>query len=158
MLVLLLLAVGGYVAFQSSYVQTKVTQRLARYLSKELNATVSVGGVDLELVKTLVLEGVYVEDQQGDTLLYLGDIKGDINSYNLNDAYFDIETLYLGDGVVYLADRGDGLNLDFLIDYFRSDSPSDSPAPELHCGELVLHNVAFRYDVDAEAPEPMGMD
>lgn len=155
---LVVLLVGAYIALQSSYVQTRLTNELANYLSRELNAVVSVDAVDLEFVKTIALDGVYVEDQQGDTLLYLGTLKADVNSYNLSNTQFDLGFVGLENGVVNLREREDGLNLDFLIDYFASDSSAGGAPPHITCDELVLHNMRFRYDVDAAEPVAYGMD
>lgn len=64
-------------------VQQFITNKATGYLEKKLGTKVSVGKLYIGLPKTVVLEKIYVEDKQKDTLLYGGSIKVDIGLIDL---------------------------------------------------------------------------
>jgi len=45
-----------YIIFKSPFLQTIITQRIATYLSEKLKTEVTVGGVDISLLKVLFLK------------------------------------------------------------------------------------------------------
>ncbi|MEO9210338.1 MAG: hypothetical protein ABI208_04525, partial [Ginsengibacter sp.] len=94
----------------------KVTQRL----SKDLNTTVSIKHIDLQLFDKMLLEGTLVLDRKKDTLLYAGKVK-----VNITDWFFfknDIVLNYIGlDDAIINLNRTDSIwNYQFLMDYFSS--------------------------------------
>lgn len=64
-------------------VQQFITNKATAYLQKKLDTKVSVGRLYIGLPKNVVLENIYLEDRQKDTLLYGGNIKVDISLINL---------------------------------------------------------------------------
>jgi hypothetical protein len=56
--------------------QNWAMQKVVKTLSEELKTKVTLKSIDFELINNLVLEGLYVEDQQGDTLAYFWKTKG----------------------------------------------------------------------------------
>lgn len=83
--------VGLYFLLQAPFVQNWLIGKLTNWLSKELQTTVSVQHIDIELFDKVALDGFYVADQQGDTLLYAGQLR-----VGLNSNFF----AFLGDRVV----------------------------------------------------------
>jgi hypothetical protein len=69
-------------------VQTFLTQRITAVLSEKLGTKVSVKGVNIEFFKTVVLEGIYIEDLKKDTLVFAEKLKADISNYNIDSSYF----------------------------------------------------------------------
>ena len=101
-LILAALIFGGYAALRSPYVQTRITQRIADYLSGELNTTITVNGVDIGFFNRLIIEGLYVEDQQGDTLGNIQRLHIGVKSLNIEKHKILIDRLTL-DSVVFNA-------------------------------------------------------
>ena len=83
-ILLLLLFTSGllYVLLRSSPVQTWLAGIATDYLSKELGTRVSISGVDIEFFKTGILEDLYIEDKQGDTLIYVHRLKLDYRTFD----------------------------------------------------------------------------
>ena len=69
----------GYILLRSRPFQNWAAQKTVNYLSKELKTRVALKSIDFELVNNLVLEGLYIEDRQGDTLAYFGKLKTSFN-------------------------------------------------------------------------------
>ncbi len=69
-----------YFLLQSPFVQNWLIGKVTAFLSEKLQTTVRVEHVDIEFFDNLVLEGLYVADQKGDTLLYAGKLTAGLNS------------------------------------------------------------------------------
>lgn len=153
--VLVLLLIGFYFVLQSPVVQNWIIQKVTAYLSEELKTEVRIENVRIEFFDNLVLDHFYVADRNGDTLLYAGklvaglnsnffallDNKAEFNEISLHHARFNIK-------------RGEGQaesNLQFIIDYFRTDTPEPKQAPRpfnIKVQKLELIDVEFlSYDV-----------
>jgi hypothetical protein len=146
--VLLFLLLTIFFVLKSSRVQTYVTQRLSSYLSDEYNTVVKTGRVELSLFEGLVLEDLYVEDQQKDTLLYVGSVgvfpKGFPRSTSkLNFRSISADRLYLN--VYELPDST--LNMQFILDAFASEDTSETSELLLTCRELTISESRINYRV-----------
>lgn len=62
-------------------VQQYVAERSAAYLSERLHTRVGVKGFNLKLLNKLTLDGVFIADQQGDTLLYTRHLEMNITDW-----------------------------------------------------------------------------
>jgi hypothetical protein len=93
-----------YFVLQSTAVQNWLIQKVTAYLSDALQTKVEIRHINFELFDNLVLEGLYIQDLQGDTLLYAEKLSAGLNSnifsllsnklefddLNLNKARFNI--------------------------------------------------------------------
>ena len=71
MLLLLAVPVLSLLFLQNRQVQTKVSKILAEKLSEELGATITLSSVNYSFFKRIQIRDVYIEDLNGDTLLYV---------------------------------------------------------------------------------------
>lgn len=97
-------------------VQNWAVDQAARFASRKLGTTVSIDHVDLGLFNKLQVEGFYVEDYQGDTLLYANKVEAGIAAF---------KPLTLGvakvDGALLrLAQTPEGgINIKQVVDHMR---------------------------------------
>ncbi|MEM9023930.1 MAG: hypothetical protein AAGB22_09320, partial [Bacteroidota bacterium] len=155
--VLCLLLLASYAAIRTETVQTCLTQRLAARFSEKLETTVSIDRVYLAFFTTLRLEGFYVEDQHGDTLLHAPLIEGAITDFALDSNYVHLASLHLQRPTFYLQHhRSDtALNLAFILQAFASEDTTSGTPPHLRCDALTLEQLHFRYtDHHDTLPEP----
>ena len=118
------------VAINIPWVQNRLVKELTQYLSAELETTVSLERIDIEFFDGLELEGFYLEDLDGDTLLYAGDLTANFNTglRALLANRLEIEELKLSNARVGLKRTAEGVNFQFLVDYFaRPDSLEKRP-------------------------------
>ncbi|HSY75682.1 MAG TPA: hypothetical protein VK890_02430, partial [Bacteroidia bacterium] len=103
-------------------VQTWLCQRVAGYYSKKWHTKVTVGRVDFELMKKLVLKNVYVQDQHADTLLYANELKFDIGSIDFTNHILRVSNIDIDQTKVHFITYKNKheLNLQFIIDSFAS--------------------------------------
>ncbi len=113
-------------------VQTWVTQKLASYLSKQLNTKVSIKGVDIEFIKNIVLEDLYIEDQHSDTLLFVKELKVNIGPIIIDKSKFSINSVSLIKPKFHLKvyKNEKVSNLQFILDFFASPKTIDTTRPQ----------------------------
>jgi len=68
--VVVVVLVTLYFVLQLPSVQNWLVQKTTTFLSKELGSKVSLSRVDIEFFDNVVLENLYIEDLEGDTLIY----------------------------------------------------------------------------------------
>ncbi|MCB0396817.1 MAG: translocation/assembly module TamB [Flavobacteriales bacterium] len=143
-----LLLTCGYGAIRSPYVQTKVVQWIAGKLSKKWNTNVSIQGFDLTFFSGFVLEGLYVEDQKGDTLLYVESISAGIQGVSRKEKLIRLESLRLKRPVIHLHkyDTDSVLNFQFILDSLASkDTTKKSKGWGVTCPAYYLENGALSF-------------
>jgi hypothetical protein len=68
-------------SLQYKPVQTYIAKKAAAYLSKELHTTIGIKSLYIKPFKSVVLEGLYVQDLDKDTLLYTQQFTVDLNYF-----------------------------------------------------------------------------
>jgi len=127
-----------------------MSQRAANYLSDELKTKVSIEGVNIQFFTSVVLEGIYVQDLHGDTLLYAPDFVVNLSNFSFGNKYIKVESITLSNTTIKLKKyKGEkGLNFRFIQQYFASSdtTTSSEPSPwKVDLGEIKLENVNFSY-------------
>lgn len=161
LLVLLIILVF---AVKSSAFQTWLAQSIAAYLSSELGAEVRIARVDIDFFDYATLEGVYVSDQHGDTILYAPKIHCDISLLSLKKEKLALSKAELVDPHIELT-KYEGekrWNYAFLEDYFSSDKPKKKdPNKEpwdFTCDKILLTNADFHYNNYNKPGQDYGID
>jgi len=142
-----------YLVLQIPAVQNEAARRVTKALSEELNTTVTLKNISIEFFDKLVLDEFYIEDLKGDTLLYSGQLKANINTSipALFRRQLEIEAITLSNGSFNIQrDSSEAVNnLGFIAEYFaKSDttvlSDTSSQAPfHLNVKALYLNNLTF---------------
>jgi hypothetical protein len=133
-------------------VQTYLTSHVSNYLEKKLETTVRVEGVKIALPKTIVIEGLYFEDQNKDTLLYLGNMEIDVALFGLVRNKVNVEHILIQNLVsgVHRKAPGNTFNFQFIIDAFASTDTvpvnnKESKPWDLSVGEVHLEQISLSY-------------
>jgi hypothetical protein len=147
---ILLLAIGIWIlSFEK--VQQLLVQRGARYLSEKLHTKVSVNRAHLAFFNSFEMEGVYVEDQQQDTLAYIGKIElraSELLSSYWNDNKAIIKTIGIEDAYIYLHRKQDSIwNYDFVAEAFGGSSEQPDQQPEIQKQQPVTKPAGFEIDL-----------
>lgn len=145
-------------------VQNWAAHKATAYLSKELGTTVSVRSLYIKPFSSLVLENLYVLDQQKDTLLntpkltvgfsfiYRPKINFTIFGHPIftvkPQRHIGLNVIQLDNGSFYLKKLKDNsTNLSFILNHFKSkDTTKSTGEPwKLDIGTVALNNFHFRY-------------
>ena len=121
-LVTIILPLSLSVLINIGAVQNWVVDAAARFASRKLGTEVSIEHVDLGLFNRLQVEGFYVEDYQGDTLLYAHRVETGITAFKpLTFGVAKVDSALLR-----LAEMPDGeINIKQVVDRLRSGKGSN---------------------------------
>lgn len=153
-LVMLLLASLSMIVlvFQYKPVQTWAAKKVTQYLSDELQTKVSIRSLYIKPFSSIVLEELYVLDQQKDTLLHTPKLSVTLNNFSLfssiRNRRLDFSAIQLDNGAFYLKKLKDSTtNLKFIIDYFDSGDTLKKPTRPwtLNFDRITINNLRFRY-------------
>jgi hypothetical protein len=137
-----------------------LAQQVAGYYASEMKTTITIDKVDIRFFDSVLLEGVYIEDQKGDTLIYAPKLTTDIGELSLGKSFIDIDQIALDNARINLKvyEGEQDLNLQFLVDYFASEDTTESEW-KFTVDQIAVSNAHFSY-VDENAPplEGSGMN
>ncbi len=152
-LYLLLFLVVVILLIQTAPVQNFLRKKTVAYLEKKLQTKVAVGRIYIGLPKNVVLEDIYVEDRQKDTLLSGGRVKANLNLYKLifhNEV--DVKSLELENITAKIKRQlpDTSFNFQFIVDAFapKSASPSDpnDSTSSIAIHSLEMNQIRFLYN------------
>lgn len=105
-------------AVRSPLVQTQIADYLTATLGKMLNTKVSIGKARYYINQGLTLQNVLVFDQNGDTLVYVPQLSGYLNSVNIDEKSIDIRRAYLRGMKAFVTKTDSSDNFGFIADAF----------------------------------------
>ena len=133
---------------QTEWGQNWLAQQVTSRLSKDLRSRISISKVKIGLfnLDKLDLQGVLVEDQKKDTLLYAGNFQVRITDWFIFKNKAVLKYVGLSDAVINI-NRNDSIwNYQFLADYFASDgstSKKKESGIQFNLQKIILNNVSF---------------
>jgi hypothetical protein len=148
MLLLLLAVLVCYFLIQQPKVQNWLTQKVTKKLSETLGTEVAVNHLQIDFLNHLNVKGVYIEDQNKDTLLYAGNLQ-----FRITDWFFlknekpVIKYLALQDAVINVHRDKDSLhpwNFDYIIKKLSSTkTASDTAIENVTAADTSSSSLAF---------------
>ena len=139
------------------YIQNKVSEVATTQLSGHLGVPVKIGNVDIEWFNRLVLEGLYLEDQDGKVMFEANHSGGGIRDHAVTGRKFVFTTVRLFGFSFNLRNirLKAPLNLQFVIDAFASkDSIKKEKNIDLRFNSIMIRRGNFSYNVDSEKEAP----
>ncbi len=129
-----------------SFVQTKVAKYYADYLSEKLKNKITIEKVSISVFDGLTAERIYFEDDKTDTLAYIKKISVIPLNINFTPVELDFYNTKIDSLIYFLKiDKAGNTNLQFIIDYFASESKSTEKKSYflLKCRNFELTNSKF---------------
>lgn len=139
---------------QNRQVQTLVSQYVAERLSEELRASISLSSVNFSFFKRIQVRDLYLEDQNGDTLIYAELTRVRIKQLGSDRKGLEIKKVTLDNARVNLViDSAGVINLEFLIDRLEKPHVPPEKKSRLHIAQIELVDSRFSLSY-MEKPEP----
>jgi hypothetical protein len=138
---ILLVAVGLYFALQVPSVQDYAARRAASYLQGKIKTEVRIGKFRTDWRHGVALDGVYLEDQKGDTLLSVGRLAVGIDLWALTKSQINVSNVELTDGTVHISRTlpDSTYNFDYILAAFATGDTVTTTAADSTGG--------FKYDI-----------
>ncbi|TAH43015.1 MAG: translocation/assembly module TamB [Bacteroidetes bacterium] len=136
---------------------------MTKYLSKELQTKIQIEKVQINFLSGFTLDGVYLEDQHEDTLLFAKSIGFTVRDISTSERKLLVKRISLSQASFHLNQYAgeEHDNLYFLLDYFTgSDSTVDSTSKawDVRFEKIDLDNVAFKHWVEGDTLSPVGIN
>jgi hypothetical protein len=140
------------ILIQVPAVQNFAKNKAVTYLQNKIHTKVEIGRISLGLPKLLVLEDVYFEDQNKDTLIAGDKLKVDITLMKLLKNKVEINEIHL-EGITAKISRGpDSLfNFDYILKAFTSEQkkpvkPQDTTSTmKFSIDKIILDRINVAY-------------
>lgn len=146
---ILLFSIGLRLILKVPNVQTWLVQKAAAYLSSELNVSVEVSKVDIQLFRKIILKDVFIQDQQLDTMVFIPSLDVSIGRFKFKEKQFILSELILKGariGIKHYKEPRE-YNMQFLIDYFSSaekDTTQSNPW-KVKAKKIILNDCYLTY-------------
>ncbi|HPF52005.1 MAG TPA: hypothetical protein PK335_10550, partial [Draconibacterium sp.] len=126
---------GSAIALQSSWVQTRITQKIASILSDQLNTEISIGRVDVSIFGKLKFENILVRDQQQDTLIYSHLVTARIDTLRLRKHFISVDELKFNTNRINIErDSAQSFNFSFLMENLSSGTKDTTKSTNWNIG------------------------
>ncbi|KGO91954.1 translocation/assembly module TamB domain-containing protein [Flavobacterium subsaxonicum] len=132
-------------------VQNYVKDKAISYLEGKIGTEVRIDKIEIGLPKKVILEGVYFESQQGDTLLAGDKLAVDISLLKLMSNEVEINSVDLQGIRAHISRNKDSVfNFDYIIKAFDSGKPKDTTAApmKISVSKINLDKIKVKYDDD----------
>ncbi|MBC8006406.1 MAG: hypothetical protein H7X84_13105, partial [Verrucomicrobia bacterium] len=142
-----ILLMAFYLLLQSSAVQTYLVGKLTESLSRKYQTSITIKGVSVAFFNKVVLEDVLVEDQKGDSLLFVHELKASIHSFNIKKRTAGINKLELNDPLLKIRRDSVGRhNYQFLVDLLvKKDTSKISKPFDFNLKRFEFNNASVGY-------------
>lgn len=148
---LLLLAI---VLIQVPAIQQFAKNKAVAYLNTKLGTKVEIGHLSIEFPKKIVLENVYFEDQQKDTLLAGKRLAFDISMFKLIKSEVEINEIDLQNirANIYRKGADSLFNFSYIVNAFSSPkkvpNPADTSGVKIDIDHVSLKKILLTYRDD----------
>lgn len=125
-----------------------LADKAASYLSTELGVPIRIAEIEIAYFDELTASEVYIEDEQGDTLIFVGRLHTDFDIFNFTQEEILLDNVEIDNAHVAIGvPKGKSdINLRFLTSYFSSSKPSTGKAPQIiRLDKVTLTNSYFHY-------------
>ena len=141
-----------FILIQLPSVQNFGRKKIVSFLEKKIGTPVQIVHLDIDFPKLIVLEGVYFQDQQKDTLLAGKKLKVDISLFKLLKDKVEINEISL-DGIIanIKRDTAGVFNFDYIINAFAGEpkiEDTTSSPMEFSLDEINLDRINIKYHDD----------
>ncbi|WP_418983610.1 translocation/assembly module TamB domain-containing protein [Alistipes sp.] len=140
-------------------VQNFVVRKAVRALSYKLETTVDIGRVDVGLLGKVRVSGLYVEDYQQDTLLYVGRLDAFVTGLGLFGGGVSLSRGEIADAKLYLRETPEGvMNIKQLIDRLSDPDKPKKGNFRLSLSNASIHDMDFCLERLKRRDPPFGID
>ncbi len=147
-LLLLFLFIFLFIALQTSFVQTKLTKYFTQKFSEKLNTELYIRNVKFSLLDGIRIYGFYIEDEQKDTLAYIGRTTVKFKNISFSDNNYKLKIIELDSlKFNYYGISENRSNLDFILEAFKSDTTNKDTTSKFSfsCSIVKLRYSNIKY-------------
>lgn len=135
-------------------IQNKIAQKAITWLEDKIKTNVDLKSITINFPKKIVIEGLYLEDPEKDTLIYSERIAIDASMLELfhHEIKLDVVEISNTNGKIKRSLPDSSFNFDYIVKTFTVpdttavDTSSSGKPWAFSIGDVELENVRFKYD------------
>jgi len=145
---------------KSSSFQSWVTQKIANAIVGDSNVKITIESVEIEFFNKLILNQIYIEDENTDTLFYIKQLKAGIKNWDRDKQEFYLSSVEIDSSFTnLLVDSNNYLNIHDLTALFPTDSTdTNQTAWKIFSENIKITNSRFVYNSYFKEEKPYGMN
>ena len=147
-----------YAVLSIPAVQQRVIDFAIGQIKPIIKTEVSIDKVRISLFNNVNLQGVYVEDQSKDTLLYANDLNVKLSIWGLLNNKVELKAIDIDEAFVNISQQTPDapFNFQFIIEAFSDSTKKDSSenAMEVTIDNIEIKNSRINYNVLSEPQTP----
>lgn len=151
LLVVITIPATALLLVQNRQIQTALTHYLTRELGSKLQTRIGIKNISITFYNRFLVEGLYVEDQHGDTLLYCDKVKLTVRKFNRSKSSLDITRLRFNGADFHMRNTSEGSNLQFIIDYVLGQRKEGESKFNFILRRISFQDSRYRQTSDGEA-------
>ncbi|WP_084112840.1 translocation/assembly module TamB domain-containing protein [Mesonia phycicola] len=152
-LILILLFILLVFFIRSPWGQSIIVDKVTNYVTKKTNTTFNIDKLFITFSGNINLEGLYIEDEVGDTLVYSKKLEADIPLWPIikgNSFSLDYLKWHGAKANLIRKDSINGFNYQFLIDAFTTADTTQTTAKnetsiDIFIGNIDVSEINFTY-------------
>ena len=130
-----------------------IKNKAQSYLQQKLQTKVVIASIDFSFPKWIELNGIYLQDQKKDTLLFGEKVSVDINMLKLISGKIDIGKLAFKNiyANIYSTEKDSVFNYQFVVDAFvgpkkKNTAKVDTTALDMSLRKLLLNDIRLKFN------------
>ncbi len=130
-------------------IQNIVKDKAVTYLEGKIKTPVQIDRIEIGLPKKVIIEGIYLQTQEGDTLIYGEKLAVDISLLKLLSNQVEINSVDLrGITANVTRNRDSVFNFDYIVKAFDTGKPKDTTAAPMQFSidRINLDRIKVRFD------------
>lgn len=145
---------------QNARIQNYVSRIISVQLSRKLQTTITVESARFNFINRIQLKNLYIQDLNGDTLLYAKKLSGTLSNINRFKKEIKISRIALDSAYInFITDSSGTLNLRFIIDRFtKKDRNADSSKTSILFKKIDIRNSVFHLGREVKRNKRNGID
>ncbi len=149
--VLLIIIIAAFVFINTSTGKSFIRNKVQSYLQEKLKTKVTISSIDFSIPKWIELNGIYLEDQNKDTLLFGEKVSVDINMLKLVSGNIYIRKALFKNIYANISrpENESTFNYQFILNAFAGTknvpSPADTAALNLTLKKILLNDVRLKF-------------
>ncbi|CDN31983.1 hypothetical protein BN938_1904 [Mucinivorans hirudinis] len=144
---------------QVAVVQNFAVRQVTEMLSKKAETVMSISRIDIEFFNRVVIDDLYVQDQYGDSLIYVKQLRVGIRGINFLTGKISLGSVDLDGGFCHLYEDGKIMNVAWVFDHFKpAVEPTNVPDFRLSAKEVNLINFGFKLRYFDTQPQQWGIN
>lgn len=127
-------------------VQNYIVQKATQIISSKIETKVSIEKIGIKLFNKVVIDGLYVEDYGGDTLIYVNQLSAGVANFGILKGDLALSSVNLDGTRFNMRQMDSGIsNLKEILNKLKSDKPKSNSDFTMRVGALNINELWFSF-------------